>query len=141
MTGIFESAWVERVGRVRPAGGTEILLGDGSPGVVMPRGTEGYALAGPFMALPAGTYVFTLPVEWRGDTTSDVSVCRLEIVADDEIVGTSKPAAAAAREGRTTLTCTVSLDTLRFAVHRACGARGRLRCGRRSPCPCRRSPG
>ncbi len=117
VTGIFESAWAERVARVRPAGGTEILLGDGSPGVVMPRGTEGYALAGPFMALSPGTYDFALPVEWSGDTGSHASVCRLELVADNEIVGSSEPAAAAAREGRTTLSCTVTLETLRFAVH------------------------
>ena len=83
----------------------------------MPRGTEGYALAGPFMALPPGTYDFSLPVEWSGDTGSDASVCRLELVADDELVGTSEPAVVTGPDGRATLTCTATLHTLRFAVH------------------------
>jgi hypothetical protein len=112
--GIFESAWAERVARVRPMGGTETMLGDGSLGVVMPHGKEGYSLAGPYMALPPGTYDFELPVEWSGDKSS-TSVCRLELVADSEVVGTSE--AAGGPEGRATLTCTVTLDAVRFAVH------------------------
>ena len=117
INGIFESAWDERVARVRPMGGTEILLADGSPGVVMPRGAEGYALAGPYMALPPGAYAFALPVEWGGDTGSQDWVCRLELVADNEVVGTSEPAAGAGADGQATLSCTVTLDAVRFAVH------------------------
>lgn len=117
VTGIFEGAWAERVARIRPMGGTEILLRDGSAGVVMPRGTEGYALAGPFMAVSPGTYEFVLPVEWSGDTGSQPSVCRLEVVADNELVASSEPAGGSGPDGRATLTATATLDTLRFAVH------------------------
>jgi Methyltransferase domain len=117
ITGIFESAWAERVARIRPLGGTEVVLDDGSPGVLMPRGTEGYALTGPYMALPPGTYDFTMPVQWSGNVRSHAPVCRLELVADNELVGASDTEDDTAHEGRATLSCTVTFDALRFAVH------------------------
>ena len=149
VTGIFESAWAERVARVRPAGGTEILLGDGSPGVVMPRGTEGYALAGPFMALSPGTYDFCVAgrvvrrghqgrtprcAVWNSWPTTRSSA------APEPVAGVGDAGAATRTVGppspapspwtRSASPCT-----------RASGAPGRPRCGRRSLWPCRRSPG
>ena len=113
---IFERSWPERVARVRILDGESTVTSDGHPGVLMRRGASGHALIGPYMAVAPGTYEFTLPVSWTDWTGGPEPVCRLEIVADDELFGTAELHAGGAT-GSARLTCRVTFDTLRFAVH------------------------
>jgi len=114
VTSVFEASWPERVARVKPLNGITIDLPDGRPGVYMPRGSEGYALIGPYMALPPGTFTFSLPVEWDGGAGE--TVCRLELIGGDELLGSAELEATNAR-GNVELSCTTTIHKIRFAVH------------------------
>jgi hypothetical protein len=114
ITRVFESSWAERVARVAVHEGTSVAMSDGTPAVWMARGTQGYALIGPYMALPPGSFEFTLPVTWDG--VSGETVSRLDVVANDKLLGSTELHAPASR-GTTELSCLVTLSDVAFAVH------------------------
>ncbi len=121
---IFGRSWPERVARVKPLDGDSIEMPDGGPGVLMRRGASGYALIGPYMAVAPGNYVFAIPISWTGAIDDGEPACRLEIVAGDELVATSTTDTSRV-EGTADLTCSVTLDALRFAVHARLWCSGR----------------
>lgn len=116
ITDIFERSWPERVSRVKTTDGQQVTLPDGSPGVLMPRETTGYAFMGPFMAVAPGTYDFSVPVTWR-KAASEGAVCGLEVVAGDELLATAELTTSGRRNGHDRLSCSATFTSLRFAVH------------------------
>ena len=116
VTELFDAAWPERVGRIKAYAGEPITLEDGRPGVVMPKGTHGVSMIGPFMAVPPGTYEFSVDVAWSGYVDLDHPVAELHLVADDEVL-CSTELRGVATEGAGTLTCTAFFPQLRFTVH------------------------
>lgn len=113
---IFELAWNERVGRMAARDGEEVTLPDGRAGVVMRKGQPGYAMLGPHMAVPPGTYEFRIDVRWSGYQDTGSPIAQLDIVALDELMGTAELKSGSS-EGQASLACTVTLPDLRFAVH------------------------
>ena len=68
------------------------------------------------MAVPAGTYEFSLPVHWNDGDQSHGPLCKLEIVAGTDLLA-SRELDDRATDGETTLSCTATIPELRFAVH------------------------
>jgi SAM-dependent methyltransferase len=116
VTALFDAAWPERVGRIKPEAGEPITLGDGRPGVVMPKGTHGISMIGPYMAVPPGTYDFSVDVAWKGYDDRDHPVAFLELLAGDEMLATTELQGVAST-GSQTLSCTARFSELRFTVH------------------------
>ena len=113
---IFDAAWAERVGRLKPDAGDPVSLPDGRPGVVMPRGRHGISMMGPFMAVPEGTYTFTVEVAWRGHTDPPHPLAILEVLAGQEVLATSE-LRSPAPEGSESLSATAAFAQLAFTVH------------------------
>lgn len=113
---VFEVSWPERVARVKPADGAPITMPDGTAGVLMPRGTQGYALLGPYLPVPRGRFNFTLPVTWSDCSGDSGPLCRLDLVAYDELMETVEFNADSA-QGEAVLSCAADFVDLRFAVH------------------------
>ena len=113
---IFERAWHERVGRMAVRDGEHVTLPDGRPGVLMRKGKQGYAMLGPHMAVPPGTYEFRFDVDWSGYLDTEEPIAQLDIVALDELMDTAELKSGSS-EGRASLVCTVTFADLRFGVH------------------------
>ena len=82
----------------------------------MPKGTYGVSMIGPFMAVPPGTYEFSVDVAWSGYLDLDHPVAQLQLAADDEVLCTTELRGVAS-EGSGTLSCRASFPQLRFTVH------------------------
>lgn len=116
VTALFDVAWPERVGRIKPESGEPITTADGEPGVVMAKGTHGTMMVGPFMAVSPGTYDFSVDVAWSSYTDPDQPLVQLELLAGDELLATT-PLQGVATDGAQTVTCTAHFADLRFTVH------------------------
>lgn len=116
VTDLFDAAWPERVGRLKVHEGEPTTLEDGRPGAVMRKGSHGVSIIGPFMAVPPGTYEFSVDVAWSDYHDVDHPVAELQLVADDEVLSSTELRGVAS-EGAATLTCTASFPRLQFTVH------------------------
>jgi len=113
---VFAENWRERVGRMQ-AGGAATVTDDGPHGTaIIAKGSEDDTVLGPWMAVRAGSYTFSIDVAWSGLDDAQAPVAVLEVVAGDELVG-STVLTPTTPEGTTTLFCPFQLDELRFAVH------------------------
>jgi SAM-dependent methyltransferase len=113
---LFETAWKERVNRIRAFDGAAVTLDDGQAGVVMRRGQQGYAMVGPHMALPAGHYEFAIEVAWTGSASAEVALAAFEVLAGDDVLSNSL-LSSDRPDGRRVLRSTVTIPDLRFGVH------------------------
>src|SRR5665213_2789418 len=124
---IFDANWRERVGRMR-AGDAATVTDDGEQRTaVVAKGVEDYVVLGPWMALRAGPYQFSVDIDWSGFVEAGATPAAvLEVLAGDELIESSL-FVPTTPEGTTTLSCPFELDELRFAVHarlRGTGAAG-----------------
>jgi hypothetical protein len=113
---LFETAWQERVGRIRVLDGVAVTLEDGRAGVAMRRGQEGYAMVGPQMALPAGEYEFAIEMAWTGSHNAEMPLARYEVLAGDDVLS-SALVFSDQSDGSQIVLATVIIPDLRFGVH------------------------
>jgi hypothetical protein len=116
VAGVFEAAWPERVARMKAHDGDALLLPDGRKGVVMPLERSGFAMLGPFFAVPEGTYEFRVDLSWSKNNSGDEPLARLDIMAEDELLASSELRDLQA-DGAVTLACTAAFARLRFTVY------------------------
>jgi len=113
----FADSWAERVGRIKLLGGEPYPWVDGRDGALMRKGRDGYSIIGPYMPLPAGSFVAETDVMWSDCDDFSKPLARWEVVADDELVGWSDVDADGQAAGMVHARCPFELTSLRFAVH------------------------
>jgi SAM-dependent methyltransferase len=113
---VFAANWEERVNRIEPKEGVPVTLADGRSGVRMEKDRWGCIMLGPSMALRPGKYTFEMEVNWSGFGGGDGTVAQMDVVAYDQVLEIVD-LVAHSPSGRETVTCTVNLSELQFAVH------------------------
>jgi SAM-dependent methyltransferase len=113
---VFAANWEERVNRIEPKDGVPVTLADGRSGVRMQKDQWGCIMLGPSMALRPGKYTFEMEVAWSGFEGADGAVAQMDVVAYDQVLEIVD-LVAHSPGGRETVTCTVNLSELQFAVH------------------------
>ncbi len=112
---IFAEHWEERVGRMRSNEGASVALSDGRDGVRLEKGSLGYLLFGPYLALRPGFYELSMELEWSACMDQSDPIGIMEVVASQEILG-EVPVFASSVSGKTTVRYTVELGELTFGV-------------------------
>jgi SAM-dependent methyltransferase len=113
---VFAANWEERVNRIEPKEGVPVTLADGRPGVRLAKDRWGCVMLGPSMALRPGKYTFEMEVIWSGFEGGDGVVAQMDVVAYDQVLEIAG-LVAHSPGGRETVTCTINLAELQFAVH------------------------
>jgi SAM-dependent methyltransferase len=115
---LLSKHWPERVSRMRVRDGCPHSWADGRRGARMPLGRAGILMFGPYMPLRAGTYDFTVEAEPIGEPGGrQVDAGRLEVVAGEDVLGTTEFPPDPPGSGGKEITCRVSLSFPRNAVH------------------------
>lgn len=112
---IFADHWEERVGRMRSNEGSPVMLGDHRDGVRLEKGSLGYLLFGPYLALRPGVYELSMELEWADCVDESRPIGVMEVVASQETLG-EVSVLPSGTSGRTIVSCTVELGELRFGV-------------------------
>lgn len=123
---VFAANWRERVARMHPIEGPETRLPDGRPGVVGDKGRPRGLMIGPYLALRPGAYRVGATVSWSDADQPDQPVARLEVRAEDQLLGQGQLVPGAA-SGAGAVSCELTVDRLRFGVHAVVTSTGAAR--------------
>jgi hypothetical protein len=123
---IYRRHWAERVSRLQFGDGASV--DEAGRAIVIPKGTTGYPVLGPYMPLPAGTYQVCLPISWSDCGETGSTIAQLEVVVNEQCVA-SIPILAPTSTGSTIVMTDIEVPGTAFGSHVRimCSGRASLR--------------